>query len=111
MEIRDAIVKRIYGRRYRGSNEITDLLPDLFPRFLESTFAEAFRSVDEIVQICEQLRFSKSLRIFFPFFFSFFPRRRVNIFNDEFFSLIDPQGSANGSLLFRLTIRGLKEDG
>ena len=48
------------------------ILPDLFPRFLESTFAEAFRFADEIVQICDRLVSRSPCGFFFSFSSSFF---------------------------------------
>lgn len=83
------------------------ILPDLFPRFLESTFAEAFRFLDEIVQICERL-VSRSPCGFFFFLFSFFLRRRVNVFNDEFFSPSRSPRRTDYYYYYRLKIRGEK---
>ena len=99
------------GADIAASNEITDLA-----RSLSSFFRKHFRGS---VSVCRwnranlrPTRFSKSLRIFFffLFFFSFFLRRRVNTFNDEFFSLsLNTQGLANELLLLSFKNSWLKK--
>lgn len=94
------------GADIAGSNEITDLA-----RSLSSFFRKHFRGSVSVSRWnranLRATRFSKSLRIFFLSFF-FFLRRRVNVFNDEFFSLSRSPRRTDYYYYYRLKIRGEK---